>query len=200
MKKRKITLADVGMVVGIVLVVASAAMLILSQRNQKLAASQAEEITEVLYTLMPDVQTAAPDDRSNILMPAVEIEADSFCGILEFPRYEAKLPVCESWRKNKVSKFPFRYLGTLYDGSLVIGCSDNEGQLDFINQIEFDDNIYVTDMAGDQYSFAVKDIQRTKDVSANKLMELEADLLVFAKNTLSLDYTIVLCEFASVNK
>ncbi len=195
MGKIKLKLPDIGIIIGILLVAAACAVLILSRINQKNAAQNAEETVLLLRDLMPDTINCVPDDRGNIIMPAMEINSDSFVGIIEVPKYNCSLPIRETWAKNKTDNSPCKYFGSIYDGSLIIGGSDNGGQLDFARIIENYDNVFITDMTGSRYKYTVSDIRRTKDVSAEYLTSADADLVIFAKNSFSFDYTVIRCEF-----
>ncbi len=195
MRKIKLKLSDIGIIIGILLVVASVAILIFSEINQKNAAQNAKETVLVLRDLMPDVDDAVPDDRANVIMSAMEIKNESFVGIIEVPKFDCSLPIRETWKKSKADNYPCKYLGSIYDGSLIIGGSDNDGQLDFARLIENYDNVFITDMTGSRYKYTVSDIRRTKDVSTEYLTSVDADLVIFAKNSFSFDYTVIRCEF-----
>ncbi len=195
MRNIKLKLSDVGIIIGVLLVAASFVILIFSQITQKTAIRNAKDTVLVLQDLMPDTHTAAPDDRANTIMPAVEVNNESLVGIMEIPKYNTELPIRETWDKNKVSKYPCRYLGSIYDGSLIIGGSDNKGQFDFVRLIENDDAVIITDMTGGQYEYKVCDIRRVKDVSTEYLISLDTDVVIFVKNSFSFDYTVVCCKF-----
>ncbi len=194
MRSIKLKLSDIGIIIGVLLVAASLVILIFSQIAQKTAFRNAKGTVSVLQDLMPDTRSAAPDDRANTIMPAVEVSNESFVGIIEIPKYNTELPIREIWNKNKVSKYPCRYLGSIYDGSLIIGGSDNEGQFDFIKLIGNDDAVIITDMTGGRYKYRVCDIRRTKDVSTEYLTSEDTDLVLFAKNSFSFDYTVIRCK------
>lgn len=134
-----------------------------------------------------------PDDRIDVTMPMTEVDGLNFAGIIELPAYEALLPVYGTWDKNKVSDFPCRYMGSMYDGSLIIGGSDNVGQFDFMKVITDGDFVYVTDMTGARYAYVVTEIKKSKDASTDNLISKNADLVLFARNTYAFDYTIVRC-------
>lgn len=195
MRNIKLKLFDIGIVIGVILVVTSLLMLVFSQITRKTAANNVKETVLVLQELMPDSNTAVADDRANIIMPAVGIEDKSFVGIIEVPKYNKKLPIHEIWDKKQIYNYPCRYLGSIYDSSLIIGGSDNEGQFDFVKLIENDDAVLITDMTAGCYKYKVCDIRRTKDVSAEYLTSYDADLVIFAKNSLSFDYTVIRCKF-----
>ncbi len=192
---KKGNLSGLLIALGIGLVALSAGMLIFSQVSQKMAADQARKLVVQLRQLMPAVQEASPDDRINVEMASMEVDGANFCGILEIPAYNADLPIGASWNTKTLRRYPCRLTGGIYNGSLILGGSDNAGQLDFMQQITGGEKVYVTDMTGNRYRCAVSDVYRTKSVTTEYLMELDADLVLFAKNTYSLDYTLVLCKF-----
>ena len=148
---------------------------------------------EKLYSLMPEPYDSFPDNRTSPAMPMVEIDGRNYIGILEIPAYGTSLPIGSQWDSGTVSEYPCRYLGSTYDSSLIIGGSDNKGQLDFVKKISNEDLITVTDTTGQRFTYKVTDIRRTKDVSTENLTSKEADLVLFARNTYSLDYTVIRC-------
>ncbi len=192
MKKDRLT--GILLILGIALVVVSLAVLLISFVSQNLSAGNARNLVVQLRQLMPNIQNATPDDRINVMMPSMEIQGDNFCGILEIPAYNADLPVRSAWDSRRLSDYPCRFTGSIYDGSLIIGGTDNSGQFDFMKNITGGDLVYVMDMTGGRYRCIVTDVYRTKDVSSNHLMSLDADLVLFAKNSFSFDYTLVLCK------
>ncbi len=187
--------ANILLILGVALVVLSLGILIFSQVRGQKAATDARQLAAQLLQWMPPVQNAAPEDRGNNGMPSMEVQGADFCGILEVPGYNTTLPVGSVWNAGSLYRYPCRFTGSIYDGSLIIGGSDSAGQLDFMKKITGGDWVYVTDMTGNRYRCAVHDVMRTTDVSAEHLQSLDADLVLFARNTYGLDYTLVLCNF-----
>ncbi len=192
MKKNRLTNAI--LIFGIALILLSLGLLIGSRIFDRIAADNARNLVVQLRQLMPPVSDAAPDDRVNMKMASMEVDGGNFCGILEIPAYNADLPVCSVWDSGSLSSYPCRFTGSIYDGSLIIGGSDSQGQFDFMQQITGGDVVYLTDMTGGRYRCTVTDAYRTDDVSREHLTSLDADLVLFARNTYSLDYTLVLCK------
>ncbi len=195
MKKGRLT--NALLIVGAALVLLSLGILIGSRIFDSIAADNARNLVIQLRQLMPPISDAAPDDRVNMAMASMEVDGENFCGILEIPAYNADLPVCSVWNTGSLSSYPCRFTGSIYDGSLIIGGSDGDGQFDFMKQITGGDLVYLTDMTGGRFRCTVTDVYRTDDVSSEHLMSLEADLVLFAKNTYSLDYTLVLCKIGA---
>ena len=182
--------------IGVLLILAAGALVLSTYLGGKRAHTNAKEIVSKMYSLMPDIKNGAPDDRSNVTMPMLEIGGENFVGIIEVPDFEKTLPIYGKWEPSSVTSYPCRYMGSAYDGSLIIGGSDNEGQFDFVKTISNGNNVFVTDTTGLRYKYAVTDINRTNDVSTENLTSQKADLILFARNTYSRDYTVIYCTLA----
>ncbi len=195
MKLNKSVFSTAMLLLGIVLVIGSAVLLLFSNLQKQAANDDTPKVIAAILEILPELRDEVPDDRINISMPIMEINQKSYCGIIEVPAYNTELPISAYWDKTTVHKQPCRYTGSIYDGSFIIGGSDNAGQFDFIQSITNGDTVYVTDMTGARYTYVVEKIKRTYDVSAENLISGEYDLTLFAKNTYSLDYTLVRCSF-----
>lgn len=182
--------------IGIALILVAVGLVVSSHLGSKKAQTNVKEIVSKMYSLMPDVKNSAPDNRSNTTMPMFEIDGENFVGIIEVPNFSKSLPIYGKWEASRVTDYPCKYLGSMYDGSLIVGGSDNEGQFDFVKTISNGDNVFVTDTTGLRFKYSVTDINRTKDVSTENLTSQEADLILFARNTYSLDYTVIYCSLA----
>ena len=191
-KNRKLTRGI--MILGIILMAAAVSLVLLSQSHQKQAEEASKQTAEALLSFMPEIRTGAPDGRLNTEMAVFEFGGTDFAGVLEVPAYNAVLPVGNVWDKKTVSNHPLRYTGSMYDSSLVIGGSENKGQLDFVKWIIGGDLVMVTDMTGLRYSYLVSDVEFTKDVSYENLTGKKGDLVLFSRNPYSMEYTIVICK------
>lgn len=192
--KKKIT--TVLLCLGVALVLGAVGLFIYTQVATDKAMENAADLVDRMYSLMPPVKNGAPDDRYDTTMPMLDIDGTDFVGIIEVPLYERTLPICGKWNSSQVADYPCRYMGSMYDGSLIVGGSDNEGQFDFATQISVYDNVFVTDTTGLRYKYEVSEIKRTKDVSTENLDGMDAHLVLFARNTYSLDYTVICCKMA----
>ncbi len=181
------------LILGIALVVAAISVPLVSYLLQQNAAKEARALVSQLKLLMPQSYSAALDDRVNTAMPSMEVGGENFCGIIEVPSYNTDLPICQLWDQGKLSKYPCRFTGSIYDRSLIIGGSDNNGQFDFMKQIYAGETVYITDMTGGRYRYLVSDIRTVSKLSSDYLTAIEGDLVFFTKNTASLDYTVVIC-------
>ena len=195
MKGKRLT--NVLLIAGILFLCLSIGWIGYSKYSVQRNAARAESLVQTLYSLMPTVRDGAPDHRANPTMSALEISKMSFVGVVELPDYDCQLPIYSQWKRAKVRQFPCRYTGSVYDNSLIIGASDNDGQFDFIKQLSNGDSVYVVDTTGVRYTYTVTNILRTKDVGTENLRKIQADLTLFVQNSLNMDYTVVYCSFES---
>ncbi len=150
-----------------------------------------EYYVKTIQSLIPSPEGAFPEERRDNTMSALYIDGIGFVGILEFPRFDSVLPVCESWGNS--FKYPSRFSGSVYDRSIIIGATSQKGQYDFYREISVGDRIYFTDMEGNRYSYSVTDIRYEKNADISALNKREASLTVFIKNVSAFEYIIVFC-------
>ena len=181
------------MILGIVLITAAVTVVAFSQLSAGKAESDCKALVVKLRGLMPLIHTGEMDDRVEMAMPMVEVNGKNYVGIIQLPKYDVELPVSAQWDANAITANPCRYTGSIYDGTFIIGGSDNSGQFDFMKLITMGDEISVTDMTGSQYRYTVTWVEKTKDVSTEALSGGDDVLVLFARNTYSTDYTIVRC-------
>lgn len=191
-KNKKIT--NLLMIFGISLICVSFAVLFVSQVFQSNASKNAQQIVLKMRSLMPKVSKGFNESYTDLSMPMLEINGENFIGIFEFPLYDITLPISEKWQGQNINNFPCRYSGSVYNDSLIIGGSDNKGQFDFMKIITDGDVLYITDVTGSRYSYKVDDIEITDDISTENLLSEKSDLVLFARSTYALNYTIVRCK------
>lgn len=153
---------------------------------------RAEACVDTLRTLMPEPQGAVLEARSNNTMPVLSMEGTDFIGILELPAHDSALPVCAAW--GSLSRYPCCFSGSIYDGSMQVGGTSQRGQYDFYREISVGDAVFFTDMTGNRYAYAVKDIHYEKHADQAALSGEEAALTLFIKNVYGFEYVIVFCD------
>lgn len=184
----------VAVVIGTVLIIASASLVTIHHFSQINAEKQAQEIVAEMKALIPEVSVGIPDGRTDIGMPVMQISGEDFIGYIEIPTHNKALPIHNKWNKYKAANFPCKFAGSMYDGTLVIGTVENAGQLDIAKTIAGGEPINIVDVTGLKYTYAVTDIYKTKDVSAEALSEINAELIIFVRSSFVKDYVVISCE------
>ena len=182
-------------IVGGGLIILSLALLIYWYGSASLFAAKCEEYVSHIQKVLPAEKPAAPQQGKDNVMPVLSVDGIDFMSLLEFPSNNRILPVANQW--GNVMEYPCRFAGSVHESALVIGATDRKGQCDFVASISVGDTVFVTDMMGNRYSYLVADILHTDNVHRDLLMNTDAPLTVFVKNTLSDEYILIRCAFSA---
>ena len=186
-------IVKITMTLGIVLILASVTAVTVHHFSQKNAAQQIQTIAAELISMMPETEYGTPGRTGDTEMPVHEIDNNDFIGLIEIPAYQKVLPVYSEWDKKKITKFPCRYMGSMYDGSLVVGTVEDPGQFDCAKEITGGIEVTFTDVTGLKYTYIITDAYKTEDVSTEKLTESGGELVLFVRSTYGSDYMIISC-------
>ena len=178
-------------IAGVCLLLITTVVLAAWQWNIHTATKKSQEYVASLRSAMPESQSALLEQRSDSAMPALFMDGTDFIGILELPGVNCALPVSADWGQS--SKFPCRFSGSLYDGSLQLGSTTQAGQFDFYRQLSVGDSLFFTDMTGGRYGYAIADICYRQHADSETLNSKAADLTIFIKNIYGFDYIILFC-------
>ena len=177
---------------GSLLLVAACAILLLWQWNIRTAQQQARDYVLELQELLPEPRNAVPEERRDNTMPVVSLDGTDLVGILEIPLFDSVLPVRADW--GEPTKIPRRLSGSIYDGSLQIGATSQEGQYELYRSLSVGDSVFFTDMEGNRYALTITDLRYDKHADQEALQRHEATLTLFIKNIYAFEYLIVFCD------
>ena len=187
----KLDLRRLCLIFGGVLLAVGLGMLSFWQWNIHSAAQKAEGYVQTIRTLIPSPQGAVPEMRQDNAMAVLSLDGQNFLGILEMPKYGSALPVSADW--GKTGKYPCRFSGNVYDRSLQIGATCQQGQYDFYREIELGDPVYFTDTEGNRFSYQVTDIRYESHADQAALTRKDAALTLFIQNIYGFEYILIFC-------
>lgn len=192
MDEKKSLARKVCLWLGVGLIVFAAIALILWNWNIYSSENKSQKIVEAISALVPEAAGAVPEERSDNAMPVLSVDGTDFVGVIEMPRYGSSLPICNKW--GSVTKYPCRFNGSIYDGSLVIGATSQKGEYDFYREISVGDTVVLTDMEGNRYTLAVTDLRYENSADETALKRNDSLLTLFIKNVYGFDYLVVSCD------
>ena len=191
----KPTIRTVCVILGACLLVTAFAGLGIWQWNIHASQKQTQSYVDTLLTLIPAPEGAVPEQRRENTMPVLAVDGVDFAGILEMPRYGSALPVGDAWGNSH--KYPCRFTGSIYDGTLQIGATSQAGQYDFYREISVGDTVCFTDMEGNRFTYGVTDIRYESHADQAAFGKKDAGLILFIKNVYALEYIVIFCNAAS---
>ena len=192
MSRKNDVIRKILIVIGVCLLAAAIILLFAWQWNIHTSEQKAKEYVNVIRELIPEPQGAVPEERRDNTMSTLTIDGTDFVGILELPRFESVLPVCAEW--GNPAKCPCRFSGSVYDRTMQIGGTSQQGQYEFYRDISVGDSVYFTDMTGNRYTYEVKDIRYEKHANQTALNSEDTTLVLFIKNIYAFEYVIVFCD------
>lgn len=187
----KNNLHKICVLTGTLLLIAACIILFLWHWNIHASQQQTQHYVYTLRSLIPEVQNAALEERSNNAMPRLSLDGADFIGILEIPRYDSALPVCADW--GNTTSYPRCLRGSIYDRSIQIGATTQTGQYDFYRDLSVGDSVFFTDMEGNRYTLCVSDLRYEKHADQRVLCRCDAVLTLFIKNVYAFEHLIVSC-------
>ena len=176
---------------GAILIIASAALLMLNHKFMSDIQMKTEMITASVEKMMPERQPALAGQYTKVDMPVYEIDGTDYCALLCVQKLGVTLPVAENY--GAIENVPARYNGSVYDGTLVIGEQGSAGQLGFVTQLDIGEKITVVDMMGGEFNYTVEKIDRAKTVTDESLNSTEYQLTIFFYIAKENKYIVVRC-------
>ena len=190
--KKSFTIRKICILVGICLLVGAIVILVLWRWNIHNSEKQAQYYVNELQALIPEPQNAALEERRDNTMAVLSVDGTDFLGIVALPRYKSTLPVCADW--GEISKYPCRFSGSIYNGTMQIGATTQKGQYDFYRELSVGDTVSYIDVEGNRYTFTITSLRYENHADQTALQYEEAPLTLFIKNIYSVEYLIVFCD------
>lgn len=195
MRKNKKFLPNLILILGAALILTAAGLLISERLSAKAALRALTETAALMEQRLPPRSAGVPGEMTDPSMPRLDVHGTDYAALLEVPGASSPLPVCADWSKASLRRRPTRFSGSLYDGTLIVGGTDTQGQFDFITRIGLGDTVLVTDLRGAVFTYTVTSIRHAEHATAQTLGASEGDLVLFARRALSSQYVIVTCTF-----
>lgn len=190
-KRHNPTASHVCVLAGSCLLIIAVLLPLLWQWGISSSAQKMKDYVQMIRTRIPQPQSAIAEQRRDNTMAVLSLDGTDFVGILEIPRYDSAVPVCANW--GEVSMHPCRLSGSIYDATMQIGGTSQNGQFDFYRDISVADAVYFTDMEGNRYAYSVTDIRYEKHADQTALQRKDAALTLFIKNIYAFEYIIIFC-------
>ena len=151
------------------------------QAQDKQRAADIPSLIEKIEAALPERSAGVIENRADSAMAAVEIDGIDVIGLLELPGRGIKLPVSAEWDSSEQSFRPARFMGSVYDGTLIVGGRSEDGNFDFIDQLDAGEELTFTDMTGRVFRYKVRKICHADNARAETLVDSESALTLFVK-------------------
>lgn len=183
-------------VLGFLLLAAGIGCLLLQRFQIPKMIQKNLEISSQIQSLLPEPHPGIPADYSDSEMPVLQISGEDYVCLLEVPAFGICLPVQNQWENPNLATGPCRYWGSIYDGTLILGGSNQDNALSFCTRLDIGDEILLTDMQGTQFRCTVEKIQRSSSAEFETLSSEEYPLTLFLRESFDERYILIRCGWA----
>ncbi len=188
--KRKIGIAFI--VLGLVLILAAAALLVYNNYENKRAGEQAQNIVN---TLKNEIEQEEPDetDPFDKEMKVVEIDGYGYIGYLSIPDLSLELPVMSECDFGRLKIAPCRYYGSTKTNNLVIAAHNYRSHFGYLGKLTQGNTIAFTDMNGKKMTYTVTSIEDVKPSDVEKVKDTGDDLILYTCTYRGVSRIVVRC-------
>lgn len=127
-------------------------------------------------------------------MPVVSAEGMDYVAVLEIPALELELPVINRWSKEALRVAPCRYMGSAYDGDLIIAGHNYGKHFGGLHELAEGQRIYLTDMAENRFTYQVIAVEQLAGTAVEEMEQGEWDLTLFTCTIGGKNRVTVRCE------
>ena len=190
----KITKGKVIMAVGLVCIIGAMAFVVRNYKENNEAGKLAESYMSSIVDQIPfyDDQVDAPTQGE---MPAVDVDGQSFIGVISIPSLDITLPIQRDWSSQNAKISPCRYKGSVYENNLIVAGHNYDRHFGRIKNLVSGDTIVVTDVNGLSYYYTVTYTQIIDTFDVEAMDEGDWDLTVFTCTIGGGSRVTVRCEF-----
>ncbi len=179
----------VWIVLCCIVILFSGFMIVRYKMEKKKVETLLPDTVSRIEEILPNKSTGFIEERSDSSMAAISLNGSDFVGLLEIGDYNLKLPVFAKWSRSDAQR-PAVYLGSPYDGSLIIG-ANYEQQFYFADTMETGVEICFTDLYGQVFTYQVDFIKHAAHADTSVLKAEKCDLTIFVK--VKGEYLILRC-------
>ena len=141
-------------------------------------ANQGSQGGSPVSTLQPEVQPLYVQNPG-MEMPVITIEQEDYIGTLSIPSLDLTLPVLDDWSYPKLKKAPCRYVGSVYQGDMIIAAHNYATHFGSINKLRAGDKVTFKDADGNTFIYEVIDLEILQPTDVEAMQTGDWDLTLF---------------------
>ncbi|WP_051198053.1 sortase [Butyrivibrio sp. MB2005] len=190
-----ITRGKVSILLGIVCFALAFYIFAYNRDEDVSAGVSAATLLEGVDAQITNVPTEMPPTGE---MKAVDVNGQSFIGIITIPAIDIRLPIQSEWSSENARTSPCRYKGSVYTNDLIVAGHNYQRHFGKLNQLNSGDTVIVTDIDGREYYYEVTYTETIGTYEVDKMDEGEWDFTLFTCTIGGASRVTVRCEFVKI--
>lgn len=191
-KKRGLLLICVGMCA----VLAAVLLLLFNQWEQQ----QAGKASRIAMQKMEQALNSAPEKTQTAgtgEMPEIEIDGESYIGVLRIPSLGLELPVMSQWSYSRLKTAPCRYSGTINQENLVLLGHNYKRHFGRLHTLKNGDQLQFEDIYHNVQNYSVQSVQSIDPENVELVTSGDCALTLFTCTYSGQQRTMVKCDEAN---
>ncbi len=131
-------------------------------------------------------------------MKSVDVNGQSFIGIITIPAIDIRLPIQTEWSSVNAKTSPCRYKGSVYENNLIVAGHNYQRHFGNLKNLVAGDTIIVTDVDGREYYYEVTYFEEIGTYDVDAMDEGDWDFTVFTCTIGGASRVTVRCDFVKV--
>lgn len=160
---------------------------IMTGNNVYLDINAGESSQDIINKLSQFYQTSSTQDESvreyyenaDNEMAYVNIEDNSYIGILSIPRYNLELPVMKEWSYDRLQISPCLYSGTVYKHNMVIAAHNYYSHFGNISGLNKGDEVIFKSIDNIVVEYTVSQVDTLDPYAVEEMCNSKYDLTLF---------------------
>lgn len=120
-----------------------------------------------------------PFAMPQIEMPEIEIDGNTYIGVLKLPSLSQELPVMSGWSYPKLKLAPCRYQGSAYEKDLIIMAHNYPAHFGSLKELSVGETVTFTDVDGNIFYYEVAELEILDPFQTEAMQAGEWDLTLF---------------------
>lgn len=147
--------------------------------EKETAAENGEAASDAESLAAESDQAQGTDSGSNGGMTVRMIDGVDYIGIIEIPSLSLKLPIISEWDDAKLKIAPCRYVGSAYNGDLIISGHSYKNHFRYIRNLAVGESVIFTDFEGTRFVYEVTAYEVVGGSDVEGMLSGEWDLSLF---------------------
>lgn len=147
--------------------------------DSSLETIKAEEVQTPVEETQEAPAETEPQETAGDGMTVRMIDQVDYIGVIEIPSLSLKLPIINDWDDAKLKIAPCRYVGSAYDGNMIISGHSYKKHFRYIRNLPVGASVIFTDFEGTRFVYEVTSYEVIGGTDVENMLSGDWDLSLF---------------------
>lgn len=166
-------------IIGVSLIVLSLCLFMNNIHEENVAGKKSNEVLKVINNIVDENVEVIYNNEINNDINTIMVDGYDYIGTITIPSLNIELPVMSEYDYDRLKIAPCRYYGSIYTDDLIICAHSYKSHFKYLDKLEQNDLIIITDIYGIKYVYEVLEIELLSPNDVKKMIDNEFDLTLY---------------------